>query len=381
MVRDRFEERWRKNQEGHLRATERPRKTRTTRARTPIEIAADRFGLTANSRGVLSGFIAGLEVKVRCRASEDENIWHATITAPDLPHKLALASETAFSMMKKSIAGEDILCFDKTFDCVVSVNGAPAASVAVLDHVARKQIVKLLPRNLLVHNHRVELTWTTKSNAAPSPDHAAELKKAAALAKRMSLDDRPIPQRLLKNARRDPNPSVRLNNLALLLRSHDPYWKRALSREGILHVTSLALDQTDRGEESLAREALAELALEMLAYTAADISDLQRFSEHGLLALFSAARGDTRLAIVEALASTGTNRATEALLPHSAGLFISTTLKQAVRKTIAAIEERAGSTRGRLAVVPFSDHQGALALSKEEGALGLSDDDEDHDDD
>lgn len=374
MARDRFEERWRKQQESHLRPTERPKKSRPSRSSrdgSALERAADRFGLAAKANHRIGGHIDGLAVAIHCVPPE-ETTWRVSITAPDLPYTLALQAETALSTMKKSIAGEDVLTFDEAFDRAVSISsngaGKEATALAVLDAAARKKILALLKRGLTIEKRILKFSWTTKSGAPPSALQAAELRKAIALAKRMSLGEHSTAERLLRNARRDPHACVRLNNLAQLLRG-----PHAIPRVEMLTVAALALDALDPEVESLSRAEVVAQAFEVLAAAGAEVEDLERFTERGLLALFGEARGDAKRPIVEALGRIGTRAAVEALLPHASGLFVRAALKQAVRAAIAEIEGRAGADRGRLSVVPFTELAGALGIAGEEGGLAVLD--------
>lgn len=319
----------------------------------------------------IQGTIDNLAVSMECVRPE-ETTWRVAITAPDLPYQLALSAETALSTMKKSIAGEDVLTFDEEFDRAVSISGRPEVALAALDSTARKKILALLKRGLTIEKRVLKFSWTTKRGAPPSALQAAELKKAIALAKHMSLQERSTSARLLRNARRDPNACVRLNNLAHVVRS-----SRAIPRVELLTVVALALDAQDPEQESLSRTEVIAQAFEVMAAAGVEVEDLERFTERGLIALFGEARAEAKLPIVEALGRIGTRIAVEALLPHASGLFVRSALKQAVRAAIAAIEARAGADRGRLSVLPFTELAGALGIaSGEEGALAVLDDEE-----
>jgi hypothetical protein len=378
MARDRFEERWRRHEEGGVRMprSSRPRaaKSRAAEPRRTIALAAQRFGLHVDSPTALFGRISGLEVSVRWSLAE-ESAWHAVIRAPALPVDLALGKETALTVLKKSIAGEDVLTFDSAFDGKLSVSGDPFAAVGVLDHRTRKRILDLLRLGFLVRDRKVELTFTSKRRSAPSEQIALELRAAVALVKRMSLDRRSAAERLIESVKHDPNPAVCLRCFALLAEEAKSRLERArIPREHVLRAVARALDRSRAPASALAEKALIEVALRVLAEVNAEPHEFDRFGEAKLIRLFEGARGETRTAIVEALGRVGKRAALDALLPSANAVFARGVFKQTVRRAIAAIEARSGADLGRLSIAPVGD-RGGLAIARESGGgLGFAKD-------
>jgi hypothetical protein len=374
---DRFEQRWRRQQERGVRVERGPKRPSRI-STTSLGIAARRFGLEVRSPAILAGRISTVEVTVRRREHETEARWHATLEAPWIPEGFALSAESVLSEMKKSITGEDILTFDELFDRWVSVRGRTEEAIAILDHGARRRILELLPRELRVKSGRIHLVWTTRKSAIPSDLCAKDLRVAVALARRLSIVRGAFVDRLAENAKREPHARVALRNLALLLGRKRGLDVSPMTRAEIMRITTRALlDARRASAQSMAEIAFTETALFALAFAGATARELDALPEPALINLLGIVKGREKVQFASALGRVGGENALPCLVPLASGIFVRGALKHAVREAVASIEARAGRDRGQLSLA-VPGEGGALAFApRTAGDLALARDADD----
>jgi hypothetical protein len=331
---------------------------------------ARRLGLKVEARDgkriFLRGKMSRCSVQVaRAPAAGESLEWMASVTSPGIPAALSIGSETGLSRLKKLVSGEGVLTYDAEFDAEILVSGPVLETIAVLDVGTRRRLRDLVSHRWVLSDGAIVFGYGTKDEDEVPPDFVRQLRSAAHTVSQMSLRRKGVGDRLVHNVRHDLLP-VGLRNLELLL-EHEPELRLRLDVDTLLDTLDQAFAQTPSPLEQASRTR----ALRALSALSRDRRGL--LGEGALIALLSHSTSEgERLELIEALAERGGDRAVEALLPHTSGLFVDRATKEAAREAVVRVQKRTGEVRGQLSLDEGSE--GRLTIGGEAGGLSVEGD-------
>jgi hypothetical protein len=304
------------------------------------------------------------------------------------------------------------------FASAISIAGDELIAYALLDDRARKDVMTLVAEyGVWVMDGA--MVW--ESGQIPvTADLITDMAwRMLSLARRLVLKPSEIPERLSSNARGDPAPDVRRQNLVLAI-VHHPTAEETLSacrsaihgdqnvfvriqaakhlgEEGLETLKSIAgaeygndharlsaLQHIARNHPKSAPDVLAKLlwassrrvilaSIQALAHLDASFvrpADV----ESRLIDLAGANDRALRLEAIQLLGRVGAAHSLAALSALTKGMFNDASVKEAARETIRAIEARIGVAEGgRLSIVVSPEGLGSLSLSSDGGAVSVTD--------
>lgn len=412
MARDPFRDRWRRTQETERRAP------KLDRAQPPLEALARRLGMRIEAFDPLTSTLAATKQGVTVRIEPSpilQNDWSITVGAPGLSPRARMSPEGRLSTLAKAVGGNDVLVGDRDFDAAVHVRGPFHEVLAMLDHTARSGLRNLAARGFELRDGTLSLTRPRR--AADSADRWLEddVARALAVVKHLASGE-PVEVRLAERVATDASmahrarclealgacaphvvrtlaeggrlarwPALRLG-ACLFADHHDDALFRACAVDPAIDPTSRALvlaklakhhaardlvplaDQVMRDATPYVEEAALRILRSAIEHESKVIDIL---SEPALLGLLRDADGAEELVIVARLGEVGTTAAMEALLPRTSGLFVRTSLKQAARAAITAIERRLGHDRGGLSLTAPVGGELSVAAQRD-GAISMT---------
>lgn len=163
----------------------------------------------------ITGTLGDVEVTVRSRGLDLSRFRGSIeVNAPDLlPGDLRLRAESPATAREKLVEGPDLETGDQPFDEAVLVSGHPVLVAAVLDRVARRDVLRLVAAGGEVTRGR--LVWPVGRAIASTRGFVRAVTEAQKLARRLFSPPDPA-ARLAHNAIRDPAAGVRARNLHFL---------------------------------------------------------------------------------------------------------------------------------------------------------------------
>lgn len=351
---------------------------------------------------------------VRTKRTAQTYNWVAAVARSGIPPSIVFDKESPLTRAKKVISGGDVEVGAPEFDEIVYVEGDPNAMVGALDETTRNVIADLVRRGGRIKDGTFTLQRRTNDPEAIPERLARDIRIAARVLKRLAADNDDTRRRLIRNARNEKNPDVRIANLDRLRRTYpddigrldwrtdpaltrDVAWRSALmsSRTSVDDLARWAgdveLSMRDRAAflerlegrlpssealtwiEHFLHGPLGGAALRVLMKRIDHPTVVRDLRGPTLVALMTAGHTRDRIALARVLADVGRDDAITALLPYTSGFFMDDTLKDAARRAIARIEERNSRFRGMLSVT--SDPEaGRLSVSNEAGDLSLAKD-------
>jgi hypothetical protein len=302
------------------------------------------------------------------------------------------------------------------FGSSIYVGGDTETAYALLDDRARKEVLAIVgERGVWIASGAI--IWEGGRSAAQADLLVEMTTRMLALAQKLTIERRDIPLRLSQNARGDPSPAMRHQNLVLLI-AHHPSAEETLvacrnalndidvfvrllaakhlgdegmpALRGIVHAEYaheearvLAVQHLAKNHPRSAAEVLAKLlwssssrvmfaSLRGLLYL--DPALVRRTEiEVRLIDLASSSDRSMNVTAVDLLARVGGGRALASLHALAKGMFNDAGVKEAARSAIEAIEARLGAAEsGRLSIVDPLEREGALSVATEEGAVSLA---------
>jgi hypothetical protein len=331
---------------------------------------------------------------------------------------------TDVSLTPRQIGGPDGLWVgDLDLDRDVLIEGNEVFAYAILDAKSRERIRELLHTfGARVLDGCVSLGFGDLLETGLDPRRfESALRQALELVRALALEETPW-QRLLRNAREDPQPEVRIRSAELILEADSaagpdlcqaaiealhqvhgagswPQEARAdalealfdwaspeeasrLVAQGLLDpspaVRRTALERVKEGTYPATSARLVALlgavdeeAAVVLIPRLAEQPDPT--AEIALVECLDRGSSKVKTAAARVLGQIGTLRAVEPLLRYTKGFFVDRSLKRAAREAVSAIQSRhAGAEAGRLSIAELADTGGGLSLAEEPGALSLA---------
>ncbi len=330
------------------------------------------------------------------------------IIAPNL----VMAPADLTTVVKRTLSEGGVSTGVPDFDRVILLRGTEAEVTGLLDYQTRKVVERAVAVNR-VEVHGGAVTYSGPLDLTHADPLVERVRLMYELARRLDRRDLHLRTRLNRNARRDPDRRVRMNNLSQLQgRFPDTQETREASRAALadkrgsmrmLGASTLGAEGNAVAREILTsgklelevrRQALAHLchhatadelrelfeevwgSLEesLLILAVEKIGELEmRGVEPKMIALLEGSSAPILTATITTLGRVGSVLAVEPLRTFNRGLLgnpIKRTAAEAVDRIQSRLED-AGP--GYISVLPEVEGQGALSLAREPGALSLTD--------
>lgn len=361
--------------------------------------------------GGLAGKVDGMSVRVDVDWSENA-VDRAVVRVehPSLPQDLRLVpSGSGVERSLRALRGASV-------ESRVAIDGAPLVRHAVLDGPAHDELVQAVA----AHGLRLESGVVVQTPTEPRTSAGqleADIRRAVAFAKLVSLGNPVVEARLAEIARGDPAPPIRRAALLLLTR-HGPRAQTTLEtcraalddrddRVAVLAAIHLedfervrtiaASDETDgeacayallhlakarplevrrllRGALAATRPPVAGAALAILRMRPPVHDHVEELVPE-LVHLVGHEDGAIAAAAIELVGAHGSGEHVAALRAMTSGIFASRDRAKWAEEAVAAIQARIGpEALGALAVVEAPEAAGALSVAEPRGELSLTND-------
>jgi len=331
---------------------------------------------TDRIRGDLNG--CGVEVYIFSRGSGKSRTTYTGIRVNGhLFAGLQLRKEGMGSALGKLFKGEDVQIGDPLFDRQVNIQGDVVEAIALLDAEARSGVLDLLSQGGTIEDGLI--AWDNRGTMKNAGLIESRVRALVRLMNSLSLGSRDPIQCISENALKDPLPMVRLRNLDALLAARGMLpatmatARRCLDDPSAAVALRAALALGDEGLPHVEQLVNQRDVPPMMRIQA--LSVLGARGEEALIAMLDSGDVEVLRAAARALERCGTLAAVAPLLNHSKGMLTDSSLKQAARQAIDAIQARhGGGERGAFSIADGGDARGGLSIAEEDrrGAVSMA---------